>query len=129
MLHARSHWPDGRPDAEFSTRKDAQPETETLTAILAAARHLFHSPGYAVTRVADIAHEAGVSSATVYNHFADKKSILYQIVRDYMAGYAQIGVRLKARIDPSESIYQLLRNPGQRRHAVADRECRPAACD
>ena len=81
-----------------------------MSAILAAARRLFCSPGYAGTRVADIAHLAGVSRATVYNHFADKKSILYQLVRDYMAGYEQIGERLKAGIDPKESIYQLLRN-------------------
>jgi AcrR family transcriptional regulator len=91
-------------------RADAQPETETVRAILAAARELFHAPGYSVTRVADIAHRAGVSRATVYNHFDDKKSILYQLVHDYMAGYEQIGERLKARVDPTESVYQLLRN-------------------
>jgi len=93
-----------------SARASTQPEPESPTAILAAARRLFHSPGYAVTRVADIAHEAGVSRATVYNHFADKKSILYRLVRDYMAGYAEIGERLKARVDPAESVYELLRN-------------------
>jgi AcrR family transcriptional regulator len=91
-------------------RDDAPPETDSVRAILAAARELFHSPGYSVTRVADIAHRAGVSRATVYNHFDDKKSILYQLVRDYMAGYEQIGVRLKTRVDPRESVYQLLRN-------------------
>jgi AcrR family transcriptional regulator len=88
----------------------AQSERQTMDAILAAARRLFHSPGYSVTRVADIAHCAGVSRATVYNHFADKKSILYRLVRDYMAGYEQIGERLKAQVDPAESVYQLLRN-------------------
>jgi AcrR family transcriptional regulator len=87
-----------------------QAEPESPTAILAAARRLFNSPGYSVTRVADIAHQAGVSRATVYNHFADKKSILYRLVRDYMAGYAEIGERLKAGIDPTESVYELLRN-------------------
>jgi AcrR family transcriptional regulator len=91
-------------------RASTPPETESPIAILAAARRLFHSPGYAITRVADIACEAGVSRATVYNHFADKKSILFQLVQDYMAGYAQIGERLKERIDPAESVYELLRN-------------------
>ena len=66
-------------------------ESETVRTILAAARSLFRSPGYSVTRVADVAHLAGVSRATVYNHFDDKKSILYQLVRDYMAGYERIG--------------------------------------
>src|SRR5262245_61509836 len=50
----------------------APEEPGSITAILAAARLLFHSPGYAVTRVADIAHQAGVSRATVYNHFGGK---------------------------------------------------------
>ncbi len=86
-----------------------QLEPESVSAILTAARELFHTPGYAGTRVADIAHLAGVSRATVYNHFADKKSILFQLVRDYMAGYAQIGERLKAGINPKESTYHLLR--------------------
>lgn len=94
------------PSAESA---NGQLEPESASAILAAARELFHTPGYAATRVADIAHRAGVSRATVYNHFADKKSILFQLVRDYMAGYVQIGERLRAGIDPKESTYQLLR--------------------
>ena len=91
-------------------RDGAQPEAESASAILLAARELFHSPGYAATRVADIAHRAGVSRATVYNHFADKKSILYQLVRDYMAGYEQIAEWLKTSVDPKASIYELLGN-------------------
>jgi AcrR family transcriptional regulator len=91
-------------------REGAQPEAESASAILAAARQLFNSPGYAATRVADIAHRAGVSRATVYNHFADKKAILYQLVRDYMAGYEQITEWLKTSVDPKASIYELMRN-------------------
>jgi AcrR family transcriptional regulator len=91
-------------------REGAQSEAESASAILIAARQLFNSPGYAATRVADIAHRAGVSRATVYNHFADKKAILYQLVRDYMAGYGQITEWLKTSVDPKASIYELLRN-------------------
>jgi len=105
------HGPTRRdPRMESAPRASVPPEPESIGAILAAARQLFHSPGYSATRVADIAHRAGVSRATVYNHFADKKSILYQLVHDYMAGYEQIGKRLKAGVNPNESIYQLLRN-------------------
>jgi len=91
-------------------REGAQSEAESASAILIAARQLFNTPGYAATRVADIAHGAGVSRATVYNHFADKKAILYQLVRDYMAGYEQITEWLKTSVDPKASIYELLRN-------------------
>jgi AcrR family transcriptional regulator len=82
----------------------------TVLAILAAARRLFHSPGYASTRVSDIGHLAGASRATVYNHFPNKAAILYQLVRDYMVGYQEISVRLRARVDPSEPFYSLVRN-------------------
>jgi AcrR family transcriptional regulator len=97
---------DGRPGAFPG---DPAGET-TVQAILAAARSLFHSPGYASTRVSDIAHLASASRATVYNHFANKRSILHQLVRDYMAGYEQIGLRLRSRVDPKEPVFDLLRN-------------------
>jgi AcrR family transcriptional regulator len=89
--------------------QDPEGET-TVDAILAAARHLFHSPGYASTRVSDIAQLANASRATVYNHFSNKRSILNQLVRDYMVGYQQIGLHLRSRIDPKEPIYDLLKN-------------------
>jgi len=81
----------------------------TVTTVLTAARRLFHSPGYASTPVSRIAHLAGVSRATVYNHFSDKRSILNQLVRDYMAGYEQIGAHLRLQVDPKASIFDLLR--------------------
>ncbi len=86
------------------------PGETTVQAILAAARSLFHSPGYASTRVSDIAHLASASRATVYNHFANKRSILHQLVHGYMAGYEQIGLHLRSRVDPKEPVFDLLRN-------------------
>ena len=79
--------------------EDPEGET-TVHAILAAARRLFHSPGYASTRVSDIAQLANASRATVYNHFSSKRAILNRLVRDYMVGYQQIGLHLRSRIDP-----------------------------
>jgi len=83
---------------------------DTVRAILLAARQLFHSPGYTSTPVSAIASRAGVSRATVYNHFPNKLSILNTIVRDYMAGYEQIALHLRTRLEPKESLYDLLRS-------------------
>jgi Transcriptional regulator len=82
----------------------------TVLAILAAARRLFHTPGYTSTRVSDIGNLAGASRATVYNHFPNKAAILFQLVRDYMVGYQEIGARLRTRVDPTEPFFSLVRN-------------------
>ncbi|HXY45179.1 MAG TPA: TetR/AcrR family transcriptional regulator [Acidimicrobiales bacterium] len=95
----------GRPSVSGNGSTD-----DTVRSILSAARQLFHSPGYASTPVSTIARRAGVSRATVYNHFPDKRSILNTIVREYMAGYEQIGMHLRMRLEPKESLYDLLRS-------------------
>ena len=86
-----------------------QKETsENVEAILAAARELFSNPGYTSARVADIAKLAGVSRATVYNNFEDKQAILNQLVRDYMSGYQEIGLRMQKAAKPSDTVFELL---------------------
>jgi AcrR family transcriptional regulator len=85
-------------------------DTDTIQSILAAARQLFNTPGYTSARVADIAKLAGVSRATIYNNFEDKRAILNQLVRNYMAGYEEIGLRLQMATKPTDSIFTLLGN-------------------
>jgi AcrR family transcriptional regulator len=104
VVLAVNHRSKGRAATEGT---DSEQES-TVHAVLVAARYLFHSPGYASTPVSDIARLAGVSRATVYNHFSDKSSILNQLVRDYMTGYEKIAIHLRSFIDPEESIYELL---------------------
>ncbi|MFI9507388.1 TetR/AcrR family transcriptional regulator [Nocardia sp. NPDC052566] len=50
-------------------------------AVLAAAFAVFARGGYAQARVDDIAAEAQVAKATVYNHFHDKESLFRQAVQ------------------------------------------------
>jgi AcrR family transcriptional regulator len=87
---------------------DENETTDNIESILNAARHLFNSPGYTSARVADIAKLAGVSRATVYNNFEDKQAILDRLVRDYMAGYQEIGIRLQKAAKPTDTIFELL---------------------
>jgi AcrR family transcriptional regulator len=66
------------------TETKAAPLTErgrrTRDRLLAAARDVFEEKGYAATRMADIAARAGVSHGTTYTWFADKESVLRELV-------------------------------------------------
>jgi AcrR family transcriptional regulator len=47
--------------------------------VLDAADELFRSQGYEVTKIEDIAEQASVASATVYNYFKNKPNLLMEI--------------------------------------------------
>ena len=49
-------------------------------AIVAAARALFVRYGPAKTSVEEIAREAGLSKATVYNYFTGKEAIVAEVI-------------------------------------------------
>jgi AcrR family transcriptional regulator len=53
----------------------AERRETTRAAILAAARELFASQGFAATSVDDIAEAAGVAKGAVYHHFASKEAV------------------------------------------------------
>jgi AcrR family transcriptional regulator len=57
--------------------------TASRAAILAAAKRLFSTRGYAGTSVADIVQEAGTSVGLPYYHFGNKSSIFVAIWADY----------------------------------------------
>lgn len=54
-------------------------------ALLAAARRLFGSKGYANTKIADITQEAGRALGTFYTYFSNKEEILEQFAEDFKA--------------------------------------------
>jgi TetR/AcrR family transcriptional regulator, fatty acid metabolism regulator protein len=49
-------------------------------AILAAAEHIFARRGFAGTRMADVAREAGLATGTLYNYFAGRDELLSSLV-------------------------------------------------
>lgn len=49
--------------------------SETLGKIEKAARKVFQEKGYAETRIADIANEAGISPGAIYNYYKSKKEL------------------------------------------------------
>jgi AcrR family transcriptional regulator len=55
------------------------------TAILDAALELFSHRGYGATSMRDIAGKAGVSTGSVYHHFADKEAIFKALLDQFQA--------------------------------------------
>ena len=55
------------------------------TAILDAALELFSHRGYGATSMRDIAGKAGVSTGSVYHHFADKEAIFLALLEQFKA--------------------------------------------
>ncbi|MGC9530460.1 MAG: TetR/AcrR family transcriptional regulator [Candidatus Bipolaricaulaceae bacterium] len=51
--------------------------------IVEAALRLFSAHGYAAVSVTGIAREAGVSRATFYRHFSDKRAVLLVLLRSW----------------------------------------------
>lgn len=68
-----------------STRRAAQAE-ENRVAVLASARELFLSGGFAATTVAAIATQAGVSVETVYKGFGGKPALVRALCDEAFAG-------------------------------------------
>lgn len=58
----------------------------TRGAILEAAASLFVSPGYAATRLPDLAQRAGVAVPTIHAHFGSKKGVLAALLDVTVAG-------------------------------------------
>ena len=62
-----------------SLNSDRPIVTDKREAILRAAIRVFAHNGYFSSKVADIAHEAGVADGTVYLYFKSKEEILHSI--------------------------------------------------
>jgi AcrR family transcriptional regulator len=76
------------PDGPTSRR--ALQAEQTRTEILASARRLFASQGYASTTLRDIAADAGVSVQTVFNSVGSKAELVRRL-NDLIDAEAQIG--------------------------------------
>jgi AcrR family transcriptional regulator len=112
--------------------------------ILQRASLLFYERGYGATSIRDIAEAVGLSSSTMYHHFASKQDVLYAIVRRFMTDFVQatVPVLRDTALSPAERIRRVVRlhieisddrrpellignpiryalDPAQREHAIA----------
>lgn len=73
--------------------------------ILSAAMKVFARKGFAASRVADVAREAGVADGTIYLYFASKDAILISIFEEGMQGVLDgLAKGLKGIDDPRERL-------------------------
>ena len=73
--------------------------------VLAAARELFLRDGYAATSIDSIAARAGVSKATVYSNFRDKRDLLVTLLRSATTDAAAILERTTAVLDDDGDLH------------------------
>jgi AcrR family transcriptional regulator len=80
--------PSGNPDRvrRYHSPRRAQQAAATRSAILASARELFVSQGYAATTVGDIARRAQVAVDTVYATIGRKPAVLRQVLETALSG-------------------------------------------
>ncbi|HEX8007263.1 MAG TPA: TetR/AcrR family transcriptional regulator [Trebonia sp.] len=79
--------------------------------ILERASLLFYERGYGATSIRDIADAVGISSSTMYHHFASKQDVLYAIVSRFMSDFvdATVPVLRDTTVSPSERMRRMVR--------------------
>jgi AcrR family transcriptional regulator len=79
--------------------------------ILQRASLLFHERGYGATSIRDIAEAVGLSSSTMYHHFANKQDVLHAIVSRFMSDFvdATVPVLRDTALTPAERIRRIVR--------------------
>lgn len=79
--------------------------------ILQRASLLFYERGYGETSIRDIADAVGLSSSTMYHHFANKQDVLYAIVRRFMSDFvgATVPVLRDKALAPAERMRRIVR--------------------
>ena len=63
----------------FERRKEQKREI-----ILRAALALFQAFGFSKVSIGDIAHRAGVSQVTIYNHFGNKEGLTREVIKGFI---------------------------------------------
>jgi len=106
-------------------------EPDGVERLQAAAFELFAEQGYEGTTVADIAQRAGLTPRTFFNHFADKREVLFglaaefqrQVVRDIAAcadPVPPLDAVVRALQAAADAMFEGRRAAVTRRHAIVD---------
>ncbi|RDI54078.1 TetR/AcrR family transcriptional regulator [Nocardia mexicana] len=84
-----------------SPTRPARGRIDKQQAVLAAAFAVFARVGYAQARVDEIAAEAKVAKATVYNHFGDKDTLFREAVRALSDSALAANLAAVERLEPA----------------------------
>ena len=111
-----------------STGRQAVRTARTRAALIAAARRLFASRGYAETATPDIVREAGVTRGALYHHFQDKRDLFRAVLEaEQQAIQACIEADTRGDGDPlsqlmegSLAFFEAAADPGTKRIVFLD---------
>lgn len=78
---------------------------EKKESIIKASYSLFCERGYYKTNTAKIAKKAGVSTGIVYSYFQDKKDILIEVIKFYIAGLSEQFRPILAVLDSDKDLH------------------------
>jgi len=85
-------------------------KTDREKFIIDAALKVFSTKGYASTRMADIAKEAGMSYGLVYHYFENKEKLFDAIVEDWWSGfYDELEMLRQSDIRTDEKLIEIIR--------------------
>ena len=82
----------------------------TRESVIQVAMRLFSVKGYNATSIADLLHEAGINSGSLYHHFETKQGLLLAVLETYRDGIEQmlIAPAWASIDDPIDRIFALL---------------------
>jgi TetR/AcrR family transcriptional repressor of nem operon len=83
----------------------ARPREFDETAVLDAAIQCFWTKGYEATSVRDLADEMGITGASLYNAFGDKRALYRRALDQYIAGsFGERASRIENSLPPRAAI-------------------------
>jgi TetR/AcrR family transcriptional repressor of nem operon len=82
----------------------ARPREFDETAVLEAAMNCFWAQGFEQTSVRDLAEQMGITGASLYNAFGDKRSLYRQAFIHYLAQTVRDRVARLDKLPPSQAI-------------------------
>ena len=81
----------------------ARPREFDETTVLEAAMNCFWAQGFEQTSVRDLAEQMGITGASLYNAFGDKRSLYRQAFVHYLAETVRARVARLAKLPPAEN--------------------------
>jgi AcrR family transcriptional regulator len=93
---------------QAARRTQGERTAQTRAALIAAARHLFGSEGFAEVGAERITREAGMSRGALYHQFTDKADLFAAVLDQVEAEIAQRVAASVTGVDPADTVGMLL---------------------
>ena len=87
-------------------------EPDAVGRLRQAAMELFHERGYAVVTVAEIADRAGLTKRTFFNHFTDKREVMFAYAHEFQANVLAHLSTVDAAAEPIDAALTALTRAG-----------------